>query len=146
MTPPVGPSWLSSCAAPRPEHSESRGVVRALLAARLARALGQSVSSCGSLQEQAEFYVGGLTLTFVQRVANAVVDEPAFGNLACRVYVAQVDNDGARHCGFEPVEIEGSKLLPFGDNDDRVRAVGAGIGFVAKCHVGKQAARLFGAY
>ncbi len=45
--------------------------------------------------------------------------------------IAQVEEDGLAQCGFHPVEIEGSELIPFGHEDERVRSLCRLIGVVA---------------
>src|SRR5215471_2927824 len=49
------------------------------------------------------------------------------------IYVAQINKHGLPHHALEALEVEGAKLLPFGDDDERVGAFGAGIGTVAEC-------------
>src|SRR5258708_12698369 len=46
--------------------------------------------------------------------------------------IAQVHQHGLLHHPLEALEVEGAKLLPFGDDDEGVAVFGAGVGTVAE--------------
>src|SRR5579883_1603269 len=61
------------------------------------------------------------------RPSDAVVDEAELRHLVGAIDVAQVDQDRLLHRLLDALEIEGAELLPFGDADERVGALGAGV-------------------
>jgi hypothetical protein len=71
-----------------------------------------------------------LLLSGAIRPANAVVGEAV--PILRAVDVAQVDQHRLLHRGPAALEIERAELLPFGDDDEGIGAVGAGIGAVAE--------------
>ena len=68
--------------------------------------------------------------------ADAFVSEAAADHLIRPINVTQIDNDRGGHRGLEPIEIERAELLPFGHDDDRIRAFGAAVRPVAKDDIG----------
>ena len=57
--------------------------------------------------------------------------EPERTHIFRPVDIPQVDDHGCGHDLLDPPEIERTKLAPLGDDDERVRAAGAGVGVVA---------------
>ena len=56
--------------------------------------------------------------------------------------IAQIEEDGLAQCGFQSVEIEGSKLVPFGHEDQRVCSLCRLIGVFAGDEVQELSDRL----
>ena len=48
---------------------------------------------------------------------------------------------GVAEAGFDAGKVEGPELVPFGDDDRRVRALQAGVGVVRELDAGKQRLR-----
>src|SRR3984957_19298654 len=70
--------------------------------------------------------------------ADADVAKPMRLHCFDRINIAQVDHDRRGQTGFDPSEVESAKLVPFGDDDRRVRALEASIGVLRKLDSGKQ--------
>src|SRR5579863_4377483 len=62
-------------------------------------------------------------------------------HLVGAIDVAQIDNDGARHGGFEPAKIERAELVPFGGDHQRF---GAGRGLIGAAAIGDRRQRRLG--
>src|SRR5690349_4492828 len=71
-------------------------------------------------------------ITSAPRSTNALIHETAARNLIRLVDIAQVNEYGLRHYGFQPLEVERAELFPFSDNNQGRGTLGAGIGIVAE--------------
>src|SRR6266851_2888144 len=63
--------------------------------------------------------------------ADAPVDEAAFAHRLGVEDVAAVDDHRTAHQAFDPIEVELAKLVPLGDDEQRVRTGGHGVGVLA---------------
>src|SRR5690349_17252553 len=71
-------------------------------------------------------------ITSAPRSTDALIHETAARNLIRLVDIAQVDEYGLRHYGFQPLEVERAELFPFRDDNQGRGTLGAGIGIVAE--------------
>src|SRR5215510_15635960 len=70
------------------------------------------------------------------RPSYTFIDKALPDNFFSAIHIAQIDQNGLRHDGLQPIEIERAKLLPFGDDHQNRGALRTAVGIAAKGDVG----------